>query len=312
MRSFGDEQERITVTPRVGEPGPTKPYTTGIKNVLVERDYYTLIDEHGVEHFVVEEAFSQLESAAAEALRVLVNDSTALSDDQRAAWSEFMAFQVSRGRQFREMWARATDDIGKAMLQITAANAPDAYFERISAEAVACGEEPLPPITPELRTWMSTPENYTVRPSQEHTIEMSMVAVEELTAIFFQMSWKLIRFAKPCLISCDHPVSYWREPSERQPMMGIGPLTAREVRIPLSPSLALVLTHPPGIDEVEDATYEARDVTVARCLNRDLLAWPASKQWLTRPDVARHPLPVCAREWAAEWPRPWLRAGRYR
>lgn len=193
---------------------------------------------------------------------------------------------------------------------MAAAQAPDEYFERISAVLVERGEEPLPPMTAERRQRLMEGRGFTFVPTKEHTIEMSMVALEEMTAIFFQMSWKLLRFAEPCLFTSDHPVRYWREPSPLDRMGGIGPMTAREVRIPLSPSAALVLTHPFEIDEVDDGEHQS-DVAVARCLNRDLIQWPASKQWLTSPDVPAHPLPLRRSEWAAEWARPWVRSGRY-
>jgi hypothetical protein len=71
-----------------------------------------------------------------------------------------------------------------------------------------------------------------------------------------------------------------------------------------------MLTWPPSSDEIQDAEHEG-DERIARCLNRDLLVWPASKQWLMWPracaPVARHGEAV-----DAEWPRPWLKAGRYR
>ena len=310
LRSFADRDERITVIPRQAEQGPTKPHTTGIVNVLVERDFYTITDEHGGPDFALEHAFSVLESRAAEALRVLLEEGLVLSDRLRSAWSEFMAFQVTRGRQFRKSFADFVDRSNKGILRTLAAQAPDEYFERISAELVAQGKEPLGEITPEVRKKWADGERFTVVPSQEHTIEMSMVAIDELTIIFFQMAWKLVRFAAPCLFTSDHPVLYWREPDRLSPFMGIGPATANEIRIPLSPSAVLVLTHPYEIDEDGDAEHQG-DQAIARCLNRNVLAWPANKQWLICPDVERHPLPVTRTQWRTEWQRPWLPNERY-
>jgi hypothetical protein len=56
-----------------------------------------------------------------------------------------------------------------------------------------------------------------------------------------------------------------------------------------------MLTWPPSSDEIQDAEHEG-DERIARCLNRDLLVWPASKQWLMCPGLA-HPSPVTARQW---------------
>src|SRR3982750_286519 len=150
MRSFADPKERINVIPRLGTPGPSDPFTTKITHVLVERDYYKLIDDEGIERFFVEEGYAEIEGRASRALRVILDDGlAALEDEHRAAWAEFMAVQVSRGRQFREMMKHFTNQLMKSTLAITASEAPDEYFEAISAKAVAAGQEPLPPMTKE-------------------------------------------------------------------------------------------------------------------------------------------------------------------
>lgn len=109
LRGFADRRERINVFPRAGQPGASKPHTTKITNVLVERDYYTITDGTGNESFIVEQALAQLEAAASAALRVLLDEGLVLSDQQRSAWSEFMAMQVTRGRQFRQVWEDFSD-----------------------------------------------------------------------------------------------------------------------------------------------------------------------------------------------------------
>jgi uncharacterized protein DUF4238 len=310
MRAFANDRAQINVFPRMGASGPTQPHTTGISNVLVERDFYTITGEEGEDSFILEEAFSQLEGAAAGALRVMLDEGLALSDDQRSAWSEFMAAQVTRGRHFREVTSGWVDKAMKGVLQVIASQAPDEYIERMSAEIAEQGDPLMATLKPERIRQALSRQRYSVVPSKEHLIELSFAAHEKLTDMFFILAWKLLRFPEPCLITSDHPVSYWHEPGPQDGLRGIGPLTAREIRIPLSPSVALLLTWPPAIDEVDDVEHEG-DELIARCLNRDLLVWPASEQWLTSPDVARHPLPATAREWVAEWPRPWLESGSY-
>jgi hypothetical protein len=119
-----------------------------------------------------------------------------------------MSAQVTRGRQFRAMFEDFTDRLVKASLGVAASQAPDEYFEQISAELVAKGEEPLPPMTAERRRRLAEGDSYTVSPSKEQTIEMSLAAHEDMTSMFYAMAWKLIRFPEPCLFTCDHPVSY--------------------------------------------------------------------------------------------------------
>lgn len=219
-------------------------------------------------------------------------------------FAAFMAVQVTRGRQFRETWTDAVSEIGSLLVRATAAHASDDYFERRSADRVARGDSPLPPMTPELRAPLRDDPGIEVLPTKEHLVRTSFASVEKMAQIFFVMSWKLIRFSEPCLFTCDHPVSYWRESSEHDHLYGIGPLTAHEVRLPLSPEAMLIGVHPPAVGEQADAEHNGSE-QIARCINRDLLSWPSAKQWLAHPDVAGHPLPASPRKTLEEWHRPW-------
>jgi hypothetical protein len=311
MRPFADGRGRITVIPRGEESQLRGPLTLSIKNVLVERDYYAIEDEAGSRSFVVEKGYAAVENDATLARDVLLAEGLVLSHEQRSAWAEFMSLQVTRGRQFRTSWERSTNELNKKIIALTAANASDAFFDELNADAVARGEEPGPAITPELRRSMIDGTGFDVMPNKEHTIGMSFVAHEEMTTIFYGMTWKLLRFPEPWLFTCDQPVLYWREPNSLPAMFGIGPATAREVRIPLSPSVMLILTHPYEIDEPDDAEHVG-DIFMARCLNRDMLLWPSATQWLVHPVEGWRPLPdLTLGSWDAEWRRPWLAAGSY-
>ena len=96
---------------------------------------------------------------------------------------------------------------------------------------------PPPAMTPELRQSLIEGEGFEVVPTQEHLVGMSLVAIGELTNIFFRMSWKLLRFDRSCLLTSDHPIVYWRETSESDAYHGIGPISAREVRVRSRPTL---------------------------------------------------------------------------
>jgi hypothetical protein len=204
LRRFADKAGRINVFLRAGQPGATAP-STAKTNVLVERDYYTVTDESDAESFVIEEAFAQLEAKASVSLRVLLEDGLVLDAHQRAAWSEFMALQVTRGRQFREVYEDFSERVAKASLREVAVHAPPEYFDQISAALLERGEEPLPPMTPERRREVAEGDAFTIRPSREDAIQMSMAALTDMPSIFFQMSWQLLRLHEPCLLMSDHP-----------------------------------------------------------------------------------------------------------
>lgn len=311
LSSFATRRRQVRVVPRPSSQNPIAPYTTSIRNAMVERDYYTYTDAKGDEHLGIEEAYAMIESAAAKCLRILLQDGLTLSPDERSLWAVFMSAQVTRGRQFRAMFEQFAEQVAKAGIATAAANAPDEYWQRINEHAVAAGGEPLPPVTPEMRERLIEGSGFKIRPSKQETIAMSFAAFEELASIFTMMTWKLVRFERSSLFTSDHPVLYWREPDSMPPFMGIGPATASEVRIALSPSACLILVHPFEVIDADDAEHQGDD-EIVKYLNRDVLRWPASRQWLLSPDVRVHPLPATLRAWDGEWRRPWTKTGRYR
>lgn len=63
--------------------------------------------------------------------------------------------------------------------------------------------------------------------------------------VFYAMHWTLIRFARPVLITSDHPVVLWPATEEPRPptdSTGVGLLNTLEVRYPLTSQLCLLMT----------------------------------------------------------------------
>jgi hypothetical protein len=286
MRAFANEKQQATVLER--DTGHT--FTTHTKNIFVETDYYTVSSEDAEDdHALIEGLYAKVEALAAPTFESLRTDEFPPTPEDRSEFASFMALQVTRGRLFREFMERTTEDMGKALLR-TAAEAPPGYWERKHAEWEANPEGPEPPagMTEEERRMMREGTAFDIRPSREHVVEMSFVAFEEMTFVLAAMSWRLVRFAEPCLFTSEHPISYWRKPTPGDRMMGIGPATADEVRFPLSPTRALVLTPPsvPGGEAIHDC-----DQAVAARLNWGTLTFPPSRRLLLNPEVGGHPLP---------------------
>jgi hypothetical protein len=167
---------------------------------------------------------------------------------------------------------------------------------RAKWEANPVVPEPPPPLTDEQREMLQAGTSFVLTPSREHVIEMSSVAIEEMTFMFMAMTWRLVIFDQPCLFTSEHPVSYWRTPSPMNAFYGIGPATCDEVRMPISPTRALVLTPPElgrkPFDISEHEHAYAGDRAAARRLNWGTLTFPPSERLLLSPDVTQHPLPA--------------------
>jgi hypothetical protein len=74
------------------------------------------------------------------------------------------------------------------------------------------------------------------------------------SALFFAMRWTLIEFARPALITCDHPVVLWDAANRACPptdLSGTGVRDLLEVRYPLNATTCLLMTWLDGGDDPE-------------------------------------------------------------
>jgi hypothetical protein len=293
MRSFANAKEQV----RVIERSTGDEFTAKTANVFVERDYYTTCsvdteDDHGL----IEGLYSKVESIAAPIFEQLRDGDFPLGGQDRAEFASFMALQLSRGRMFRRSMNDLANQLGQMMLRI-AADAPPGYWEakRAEWEANREGPEPPPPLSDRDRQKLREGTAFDIKPSREHVVEMSFAHHEKMTFLVMAMTWRLIVFPEPCLFSSEHPISYWREPSPADRMLGIGPATADEVRLPISPTRALVLTPPePGRKPFDISEHEheyAGDQMAAERFNWGTLSFPPSERLLLSPEIAQHPLP---------------------
>ena len=295
MRAFADDTGRV----RVVERGTGREYTTGPANVFVERDYYTVSSVNAEDdHSLIEGLYSQVETVAAPVFEQLRAGEFPLEGQDRSEFASFIALQVSRGRSFRTLMDDMTDQMGRMMLSM-AADAPPGYWEakRAAWEATGEGPEPPPPPTDEQRRMLREGTTFDIKPSREHIVEMSFAHLEEMTFVLMAMTWRLVEFPGPWLFSSEHPITYWRWPSPMDPMTGIGPATADEVRIPICPTRALVLTPPePGRKLFDRSDHERvydGTVAAARRLNWGTLRFRPSERLLLTPGLS-FPLPATA------------------
>jgi hypothetical protein len=276
----------------------TRDYTTGTAVAFVEKDYYTVasVDAEEDRRVIERGVYGEAEKIAAPAHRHLVEGVFPLDPQERMDFAGFMALQKTRGPGFREFSDYATNQMGKAM-QMGMAMAPDDYWIAKRAEWEAdpsSGPEPPGPFTKEQKDKLARGEMLSLVSTKQGAVEMSFVAFEQMTNIFYMMDWALITFEEHWLFTGPEPLNYWRRPTGIPDFRGIGPVTADEVQIPISPTSALVLTHPPR--RTDPATVGDRDRVLqgdhaaARRINWVTLLW--NDVLLMPPDATEHPLPA--------------------
>jgi hypothetical protein len=227
---------------RLLDPATGKSEHQPPKKAFAEDGYYTVrLGENDEPNALIEELYAMIENDAAPAHRRLVAGSSPaeLTIKERIYYAGFLAAQVTRGENFREADRRFADESGKAMIRLRLA-----HWDEIRAAAFARGDEPPPELSAEGRQ-LAAEGQYSVEHSPELTAHLSLAAVPELSYLLADFAWHAVHFDEPCLLTSEHPVSYWRPPEQARVMMGgIGPMTAQEVRVPLSPTVALVLVNP--------------------------------------------------------------------
>ena len=84
----------------------------------------------------------------------------------------------------------------------------------------------------------------------------------DMAEVFAEMCWHFVYFERPMLVTSDSPISMWRRDELDAGSIGMGPKSVDEVRLPLAPTLALVMTWEKG-----DPRRIRGDVALARELN---------------------------------------------
>jgi Protein of unknown function (DUF4238) len=284
LRAFAGENGRIDLL----DPATGSRRSVAPRNAFAEVGYYTVRDENLEPIALLEVLFGDFENHAARVHRFLVDGGSPADLDVKARsyFSFLMAGQVTRGKSFRDFDREVAETLGKQVLQVGAAHS-EKWWGRFLAEMEAAGEE-LPEVSRERYVEFIERDEFTLQHSPEHRTEAMLSPIKDLAGIFFDFAWQIVRFEEPCLLTAEEPISYWRPPSLGLMGRGIGPLTSDEVRLPLLPNVALVLTHPRlGLP---DRTGSGSQKAAARL---NFLTWNfrPRQPLVLCPDVEHHPLP---------------------
>jgi hypothetical protein len=125
LRGFGNEKGQVGVITR----DLKKAFTASALKIAVETDFYAIETKDGPSQ-EMEKLLSAIEDEGARALRNLIGGAFPPSAEDRAAFSQFVAFQWLRGRDHREAWSNVLGQLMKmAALNISKATIRE-YFEQ--------------------------------------------------------------------------------------------------------------------------------------------------------------------------------------
>lgn len=233
--------------------------------------YYRRKQMTGEEIDDVEASLAYVENKAAPPLRALI-EGPGITEDDKGGVAQFVGVQMLRGPAFfdrrEEVIRPVLEELREGDVKPEALAAAGGDLEKVRARVIEAYLDP----TQRFMTMLQT--------------------APKMAAILALMRWELIEFEEPLLAYSDHPVVIWPlnvqqlgAPVERQ---DLGPLGALEIRVPLSPSVGLLMTWVDLSDRRTSVRPEA-----AGEFNAPTVA-QADEEWMHRiggePPIASAPL----------------------
>jgi hypothetical protein len=230
LRGFANDAERITT---VRLPGDRR-YTQGIGSAAATNRFYS-IDGHPLGSDAFEQALSQLEGDAASVLRAIGEDDWPLSEEQRGTLGTFMAVQYVRRPDHRRTMEYLAAQMIRLEVQFTGRDNVKQWVQNRYGVAVDDDEAET--------LWQQSTQPggppITIAPLAH--IEQIVDSSTQLLPYIVSRPWKLVRFSRRSLVTCDSPVSLVPDPNG-EPWQGVGFATAWGITFPLTRKLGLIMS----------------------------------------------------------------------
>jgi len=253
-----------TVSLRVD--GKVIPGPTSIDDAAVRKTFYRRYRPDGTPIDDVEWSLSQVESVVGPMLPLIGESWPCGTIEDKGKLAEFFAFQLVRGPRWKR-WREA-----ETRRQVAK--------QRHNPEPVLHNGIWLPVSQKDL----NEVEDHLLSETQWLTRMMSIA--NKLIDIFGSMRWHLIEFEEPLLAISDQPVVGWPLKEEFRPpgpnQAGVGALNFLEVRVPISPTLAVLMTWEDAQDAAEPMPGTAE---IAANINAFTIG-NADRQWMHKPGAA--------------------------
>lgn len=253
--------DRIAMRLREG-----KSVVVGVEDAAVRRAFYRRTRPDGTKTDDIETTLSHLESICAPLMREIENR-WPLSHHEKGQLAQFIALQRVRTPDWRRWHIE---------------------FLEQEIESVRKGEtDQLPDIARGLSTERVVEGLKRGFGGDTQRIVRMLALVPKAASVFGSMHWSLVRFEAPLLVTGDQPVVIWpleQASTPAQPTrISAGLLPTLEVRLPLSPRLALLLTwsdEPDGEEPIHRGSKHH-----AKNFNAFTVAH-AERQWFHLPEAS--------------------------
>jgi Protein of unknown function (DUF4238) len=242
-------------------PGEAK--LISVRDAAVRAGFYVRQRPDGARIDDVEASFQGIENATAPILRQIAHGSISQQDKQKLA--ELFALQYLRGPRWR-CWYEE--------------------LSRESVERVRLGASATPGVD-DAPTKKELERGLDAFLSPTYRLTRMIYHARKITMVLASMHWILLEFPSAVVAVSDDPVVFWPvQEAARRPQPGnIAAMDAFEVRVPVSPQHAILMTWFPDRDGGE--ALRGR-VDQAMNLNAFTVA-QADRQWFWQPQTKRPP-----------------------
>lgn len=225
LKRFADTRGKIVQVRR--EDGKLVATST-VGKTAASNDFYTVELDDGAKSQEIEKFLSKLEADAAPIIEAMVSGNLP-ENEAREHLAIFLALQMNRGHDVRDLEQQAMTAITRMILRV----APPEYIrETLREKGIEIDDDRI--------AAMKTAD-VTVTPRQNRSVEMMLRMAVELAPHFLALTWHIVRFERPMLLTSDRPVTLWRRPSGPNDPYGVGIATAEEIHFPISPKMSLLL-----------------------------------------------------------------------
>jgi hypothetical protein len=229
------------------------------RDAAVRKAFYSRTRPDGSRIDDVEWSLAQLEGVTAELLRN-VAAAWPPERDTKSKLAELFAYQLIRGPQWKDWHEDFTRRFTANYQRDEAQSAEDHVAIEVAGQHLLTD-------TPRLTRMLSLGT--------------------KITAILASMHWTLLEFDRPWVVTSDHPVVMWpfyeRARAPQPTSMNAGVLETLEVRVPISPQQAILMTCSDDPDDESPYVRGRRDH--AANLNAFTIA-QADPQWFHQPGAS--------------------------
>ena len=255
LRRWSPDGKRIVV---MRLPVSDGAFVAGIRDIAVESNLYAIETPDGLDQVVERDLTRPIDGAFSSAIdSLLAGDFDSVNPSDLLA---AVAFQFVRGPQERDQLECITTEFARVQEKFSrlfkGEDVDEAVIDAISR-----------------------------KPPRNGWVASLLRSLQGMAGVFAQMRWQFVFFKEPLLVTSDSPISQWRRDELDDPNRGMGPMSVDEVRFPLAPTLALVMTWEPG-----EARIARGDVEMARELNVSTCEFAMRRRFFTSPEPVP-PLP---------------------